>query len=127
MPWARLIRGSRSKLNTVAFLAASARSASSDWATPKKLSVDTPGGSAATASTLGGLTRDDQARAGHAARAVGCRGRTGLGVGRVVEGRLVSCTRLDPDHPARADQLLDHVRDEGHAALSGTGLRGDRQ
>ena len=37
MPWARLMRGSRSKLKTVAFLAASARTASSAWATPKKL------------------------------------------------------------------------------------------
>ena len=56
MLWARLIRGNRSKLNTVAFLAARARSASSDWATPKKLSVATPWGNAATCSTLGGLT-----------------------------------------------------------------------
>ena len=75
----------------------------------------------------GRVDLDDQTRPGHAARAVGCRGPAGFGVGRVLEGRLVSSTRLDPDHPARADKLLDHVRDEGHAALSGTGLRGDRQ
>ena len=44
MPWARLMRGSRSKLKTVALLAARARRASSDWATPKKLSMATPCG-----------------------------------------------------------------------------------
>ncbi len=57
MPWARLMRGSRSKLNTVAPLAASARTASSDCATPKKLRIVTPCGRAATSSALGALTR----------------------------------------------------------------------
>ena len=57
MPWARLMRGSRSKLKTVAPLAASARTASSDCATPKKLSSAAPCGSPATSSALGGLTR----------------------------------------------------------------------
>ena len=56
MPWARLMRGSRSKLNTVAPLAASARSVSSDWATPKKLRMDTPSGSRTTSSGAGALT-----------------------------------------------------------------------
>ena len=57
MPWAREMRGSRSKLNTVAFLAARARTASEACATPKKLSSAAPSGSAATSSALGGLTR----------------------------------------------------------------------
>ncbi len=57
MPWARLIRGSRSKLKTVAFLAASARTASSACATPKKLSSAAPSGRPATSAALGGLTR----------------------------------------------------------------------
>jgi hypothetical protein len=57
MPWARLMRGNRSKLKTVAFLAASARTASSAWATPKKLRSATPSGSDATSSALGGFTR----------------------------------------------------------------------
>ena len=57
MAWARLIRGSRSKLKTVAPLAASARRASSDCATPKKLRTVVPCGRAATSSALGGFTR----------------------------------------------------------------------
>ena len=57
MPWARLMRGSRSKLKTVAFLAARARTASSAWATPKKLNSAAPSGTAAASSALGGLTR----------------------------------------------------------------------
>ena len=57
MPCARLMRGNRSKLKTVAFLAASARTASGAWATPKKLSDAAPSGMAATSSALGALTR----------------------------------------------------------------------
>ena len=57
MPWARLIRGSRSKLKTVASLVARARTASSDCATPKKLRTATPCGIPATSSALGGFTR----------------------------------------------------------------------
>jgi hypothetical protein len=32
-----------------------------------------------------------------------------------------------PKVSAGTDELLGHVGDEGHAALSGTGLGGDRQ
>ena len=56
MPWARLMRGSRSKLKTVAFLAARARRVASAWAAPKKLSNTTPSGNWATSSAAGALT-----------------------------------------------------------------------
>ena len=127
MPWARLMRGSRSKLKTVAFLAASARTASSDWATPKKLRSAAPSGSAATSSALGGLTRTTRPAPASVAGGVGGHGGAGVGVGAVAERGLGAGARLHADLPARADQLLDHVGDEGHAALAGTGLGGDRQ
>ncbi len=57
MLWARLMRGSRSKLKTVAPLPASARTASSDCATPKKLKSEAPWGRPPTSSALGGFTR----------------------------------------------------------------------
>ena len=57
MPWARLMRGSRSKLKTVAPLAARARTASSDCPTLKKLRTATPCGRVATSSALGAFTR----------------------------------------------------------------------
>ncbi len=54
---ARLMRGNRSKLKTVAFLVTSARRASSACATPKKLRSAAPSGRPATSGALGGLTR----------------------------------------------------------------------
>ena len=57
MPWARLMRGSRSKVKTVTPLAASARRASWICATPKKLRSVVPCGRPATSSALGVLTR----------------------------------------------------------------------
>ena len=127
MPWARLMRGSRSKLNTVAPLAARARTASSDCATPKKLRIVTPCGQGGHLLGARRVDPDDEAGPRQGRRGVGGHGRAGLGVGGVAERRLGAGAGLHADLPARADQLLDHVGDEGHAALSGTGLRGDRQ
>ena len=127
MPWARLMRGSRSKLNTVAFLAASARSASSAWATPKKLSS---GRALGQRRPVGGARRvdpDHQPGARQRRGGVGGDGGAGLGVGAVGERGLGAGAGLDADLPARADQLLDHVGHEGHPALARTGLGGDRQ
>ena len=127
MPWARLMRGSRSKLKTVAFLAARARTASSAWATPKKLNSAAPSGTAAASSALGGLTRTTNPAPASGRRGVGSHRGTGVGVGAVAERGLRAGAGLHADLPAGADELLDHVGDEGHTALSGTGLGGDRQ
>ena len=127
MPWARLMRGSRSKLKTVAFLAASARTASSAWATPKKLSSAAPSGMRRRVLGARRVDPHHQPGARQRRRGVGGHGGTGVGVGAVAERGLGAGARLHADLPARADQLLDHVGDEGHAALSGTGLGGDRQ
>ena len=60
-------------------------------------------------------------------RRVGGHGRPGVGVGAVAERGLRAGAGLHADLPARADQLLDHVGDESHAALAWTGLGGDLQ
>ena len=127
MPWARLMRGSRSKLKTVAFLAASARTASSAWATPKKLKQRRALGQRRHVLGARRVHPHHQPGARQRRRRVGGHRGAGVGVGAVAERGLGAGAGLHADLPARADQLLDHVGDEGHAALSGTGLGGDRQ
>ena len=84
-------------------------------------------GQAATSAALGGVDPDDQTRPRDGRGDVGRHRGAGVRVGGVAERGLGAGARLHADLPARADQLLDHVGDEGHSALSGTGLRGDRQ
>ena len=58
---------------------------------------------------------------------VGGDDRSGRHVGGVAEGGLAARTGLDRDVPTRGHQLLDHLGNEGHPPLSGSGLGGDGQ
>ena len=121
------MRGSRSKLKTVAPLAARARSGVLGLRHAEEAQ---DGDALRQAGHLVGARRvdpDDQPRAGQRAAASGATVAPASAIGGVAERSLVAGAGLDAHLPARADQLLDHVGHEGDTALSGTGLGGDRQ
>ena len=127
MPWARLMRGSRSKLNTVTPRSASTRRASADCAGRKKLSSTAPRGTRVAPGHVGGVDPDHQARSLVGGGGVGGDAGAGADVGGVGEGRLGAGPGLDHHLPPGADQLLDHIGDERDPALSWSCLGGDGQ
>ena len=97
MPWARLMRGSRSKLKTVALLAGQRRAARPPTAPAwKKLRTTAPWGTRGHSLRARRVDPDDQAGAGHGGRGIGRHRGPGLAVGLVGEGGLVHRPRTAP-------------------------------
>ncbi len=127
MLWARLIRGNRSKLKTVAFLAGEGPQRVLGLA---HLEEAQDGGAVGQRPGLVGARRVHsyyEAGTGQRGGRVGSDGGARFLVRLVEELGRRAGSGLDTDLPARADQLFDHIGHEANSALSATGLRGDRQ
>ena len=128
MPWARLMRGSRSKLKTVAPLAG--QGAHGVFRLPdaeETQDARRPAAAPATSSALGAFTRTTNPAPASVLAASGATVAPASAKAASLKAASWPAPDWMHDLPARADQLLDHVRHEGDAALSGTGLGGDRQ
>ena len=120
MPCARLMRGRRSKLKTVAPSGGERTQRVLGLRGAEEAQRVAPCGRSATSAALGAFTLTTRpAPANAEAASEGDRARAAVKAA-LRSNAVLARTGLDADLPAGAGQLLDHVGHEGHAALAGS-------